>query len=192
MPIGRDVLDELSKLLRPLRVRLANSIARGVVQLIDDRTKLQLLQIGVLQLLQGGNEDVDDCERFQNYGFSSVPLPGAEAVALFPNGDRGHPLVIAVDDRRHRPTTGQPGEAVMYTDEGDEIRLKRGHIIVLATGEVRLGSAAASKKLAFSDELAALKTAISAWTPVAADGGASLKTVFSAWLTPGTTKVKAE
>lgn len=138
--IERDMLQQLSHLLHPLGSRIANLVGRATVQLVDDRKKLQQIQIGALP-----GETIDAGEHHQPYGFSSVPLAGAEAVALFPSGDRGHPLVIAVSDRRHRPTGGQAGEVVLYTDEGDVVRLGRGHIISLeTTGEVRLGSASAS------------------------------------------------
>ncbi len=128
MTISRDVLRQLAHLVRPLQTRIANSIARAVVQLVSDEKRLQMLQLGVL-----ADEDADDGERFQQYGFSSVPHVGAEAVVVFPGGDRGHPLVIAVDDRRHRPTGGEAGEVVIYTDEGDTIRLGRGNIITITT-----------------------------------------------------------
>lgn len=189
MGIGRDILDQLRYLIRPLQTRIANSIARSVVTLVNDSRKQQLLQLGVLK-----GEDAEDGERFQDYGFFSVPLTGAEAVVLFPNGDRGHPLVVAVSDRRYRPTSGQPGEAGLHTDEGDEIRLARGHVIVVTTsGQIKLGSAAASSSPALASELADLKARIAAWTPVPNDGGASLKTaVFSSWPVPGATKVKVE
>src|SRR5262249_5273959 len=124
MTVRREILGQLEYLLRPIKTRIQNAIARAVVQLVADGTKLQTAQIGILP-----GEDRDGCERFQQYGFTSIPLPGAEAVVLFPNGDRGHPLVVAVDDRRYRPMGGQGGEVVLYTDEGDEIRLGRGHII---------------------------------------------------------------
>jgi phage baseplate assembly protein V len=188
MGLSRSMVEQLRHLLRPLSLRIANSIARAVVQLVDDEKKLQLVQLGVLV-----GEDIDDCERFGEYGFFSVPLAGAEAVVLFPNGDRGHPLIVAIDDRRHRPRGGQGGESGLYTDEGDEIRLARGRIIVLTAGtEIRLGSDAASIPPALSTELAALKAAIAGWVPSAGDGGASLQAVFSAWLVPGATKVKVE
>jgi len=126
MAISRDLLDQLRHLLRPLSTRIANSIARAVVQVVADGSKLQVLQLGVLE-----GEDVDDGERFQAYGFSSVPLAGAEAVVLFPNGDRGHPLVVAVDDRRHRPTGGEPGEVTVYNDKGATVKITRdGDIII--------------------------------------------------------------
>lgn len=141
MGIDRETLRQVQSLLRPLAARVVNTVARAVVQLVDDGRKLQLLQIGVLD-----GEDIDGAEHHQPYGFASVPLAGAEAVVAFPNGDRGHPLVVTVSDRRHRPTGGQGGEVCMYTDEGDLIRLGRGHVISLVTsGEVKLGSAAASQ-----------------------------------------------
>lgn len=120
MGISRDVLEQLNHLLRPVKARIANSIARAVVQAADDSTKLQLLQLGVL-----AGEVVDDGERFGQYGFFSVPLAGAEAVVVFPNGDRGHPLVIATDDRRYRPKGSQPGEAGIYNHTGAIVRMTK-------------------------------------------------------------------
>lgn len=140
MGIDRDTFDQLRHLLRPLATRIANTVARAVIQLADDGKKLQLLQLGVL-----AGETVDDGEHHQPYGFSSVPLGGAEAVVVFPNGDRSHPLVVSVSDRRHRPTGGKGGEVCMYTDEGDVIRLGRGHLITVdagATGTVTLSALA--------------------------------------------------
>lgn len=186
--IGRDVLNQIKILLRPMQVRIANSIARAVVQLVDDGQKLQRVQISVL-----AGELVDGAEHFQPYGFFSVPLSGAEAVVMFPNGDRGHALVVAVSDRRTRPTSSQGGESGLYTDEGDEIRLARGHVIVLkTTGQIRLGSSAATIPPALATELAALKSLVAAWTPVSGDGGASLKAVIAGWSVPGAAKVRVE
>jgi phage baseplate assembly protein V len=139
--MARETLDQLRRLLRPLQVRVANSIARAVVQLVDDSTKLQLVQLGVL-----AGEVLDDAERFQEYGFTSVPLPGAEAVVIFPNGDRAHPLVVAVDDRRYRPSGGAPGEVTVYNHAGATIRLLANGDIELepgSGGEVRAGGGAA-------------------------------------------------
>ena len=138
---GREAIGQMRHLLRPLATRLANVIARAVVQLVNDGTKLQLVQLGVL-----AGETVDGAEHHQSYGFSSVPLAGAEAVVVFPGGDRSHALVTAVSDRRYRPTGGQAGEVCMYTDEGDIVRLGRGHVVSIETsGQVKLGSASAAE-----------------------------------------------
>lgn len=138
MGIDRATLDQLAHLLRPLSTRIASMVSRAVVQLVDDGPKLQSLQVGV-------PEPRPDAEHFQPYGFFSVPFPGAEAVVIFPNGDRSHPLVLVASDRRYRPTDGQLGEAGLATDEGDEIRLARGHAIVLtSSGTIQLGSNSAA------------------------------------------------
>lgn len=121
MGISRQLMQELRDLLRPMQTRLANTVARGIVKLVADSKKLQELQLGVLS-----GETVDDAERFQQYGFTSVPLSGAEAVVIFPNGDRAHALVVAVDDRRYRPTGLPPGTVCLYAPAGKEVRLGAG------------------------------------------------------------------
>ena len=112
----RRMLGQIEHLLRPLRNRIANVLARAVVQLVDDGKTLQSLQTGVL-----AGEDRDDCERFQQFGFSGVPLVGAEAVVLFPNGDRGRPIVVAVDDRRYRPRGKAAGTVTVYNHTGAKV-----------------------------------------------------------------------
>lgn len=184
-------LAQLSHLLRPLRVQVANLAARATVQLVDDSGKLQTLQIGDIA---GG--PYDDCEHLQPYGFSSVPLAGADTAAvIFPNGDRGHPLVVAVADRRWRPTGGQPGEVTVYNNTGAKIVItKDGDIVATpAPGrKILAGGPSAATPPALSSELADLKARISAWAPVPNDGGASLKPVFAAWPVPGAAKVDVE
>lgn len=107
--------------LRPLKTRIANMVGRAVVQLVKDSTQIQELQLDILS-----GETRDEIERFQNYGFTSVPKTGAEAVVLFVGGQRDHGLAIAVDDRRYRIGNLESGEVAVYTDQGDKIVLKRG------------------------------------------------------------------
>ena len=188
MAIDRGTLDQVRHLLRPFATQLRNTVARAVVQLVDDGKKLQMLQVGVLD-----EEDVDDAEHHQSYGFSSVPLPGAEAVAVFPSGDRGHPLVVAVSDRRHRPTGGEPGEVTVYSHTGAKVRLLANGDLEITpggSGVVKVGGASAAQVPSLVAELADLKARIAAWVPVAMDGGASLKAVVAAWPVTGATKVK--
>lgn len=195
--VTTDLIRMVNQILRPIRVRLANTMARFIVSLVDDAPALQRVQLKGAEIEEGeeNREVIGDAEHFQPYGFFAVPFDGAEAIVLFPNGDRGHPLVLAVSDRRHRPTGGQPGEAGLFTDEGDEIRLKRGHVIVLNpnSGEVRLGSSTASDPVSLKSDLTTLKNAISNAAVVAGDGGAAFKANILAALTSwpvGATKVK--
>lgn len=130
MAIGRDVIDQLRHLLRPIATRVANTVARAVVQLVDDDRKLQLVQLGVL-----AGETVDGAEHHQPFGLSSVPLAGAEAVVVFPGGDRSHPLVVTVSDRRYRPTGGDPGDVTLYNVVDGATGAK---VILLATGDIEV------------------------------------------------------
>lgn len=152
----------IERMLRPLRNRVDNLVARAVIQLVSDGYKLQRIQSGVL-----AGEDVDQAERFQEYGFSSVPMAGAEGVALFVGGDRGHPLIVAVDDRRYRPTGLEPGEVTLYHKDGARVVFKDGGDVEVypgAGGEVRIGSASASDPVALKSDLTALKTWLDAHT----------------------------
>jgi phage baseplate assembly protein V len=166
------LLAQLQHLLRPLSTRISNLAARAVIQLVNDGSKLQQLQLGVL-----AGEDVDDAEHHQPYGFSSVPLVGAEAVVIFPSGDRGHPLVVSVSDRRYRPTGGEPGEVTVYNHTGARITLtKDGDIEVQpADGRqvfVRTEDGTAQRLLTEQDALI-LRQALSTATIAVGAGGAA-------------------
>jgi len=121
-------LQDLQKLIQPLRNRVMLMVARGVLRLCNDSGGLQHAQVSLLE-----GELRDKVERVQDYGFTSVPLPGAEAVTLFVGGNRDHGLIIKVDDRRYRLTGLKGGEVALYTDEGDSIHLQRQNIIRVKT-----------------------------------------------------------
>lgn len=129
-----DILREFDRFIQPLRVRVLNTVTRAVVKLVDDSQKFQALQV---EMLNG--EVRSDVERVQNYGFTSVPLEGAEAVGVCVGGKREHAVVIAVDDRRYRLVGLEAGEVAIYTDQGDKVVLKRGGTIqVTASTKVEL------------------------------------------------------
>ncbi|MEW5942530.1 MAG: phage baseplate assembly protein V [Pseudomonadota bacterium] len=125
---------EIAKMLAPLSRRLRLMASRAVLSLISDATGMQIVQV---KLLNG--EVRDGIERVQNYGFTSVPLPGAEAIFLSLGGDRDHGIVITADDRRYRVKGLQGGEVAIYTDEDKaagehRILFKRGKEIHLVAG----------------------------------------------------------
>lgn len=104
-------------------------VSRAVLALVNDAAKLQGVQVTLLD-----EEARSEIERFQQYGFSSHPLEGAEAIALAVGGSRSHMVVLAVDDRRYRKKDLQPGEVALYTDEGDYVLFKRGRIVEVKAG----------------------------------------------------------
>lgn len=116
-----------------MRDRVKNLAARGLVVLADSARKLQALQV---RLLAG--ELKDGMEHLEQYGYTSCPLEGAEALALFLGGDRSHGVVIVAADRRYRLKGLKPGEVAIYTDEGDRIHLKRGRVVEIETVTLRV------------------------------------------------------
>ncbi len=118
----------MQKLLAPVHRGLATLINRAVLQAVNDAGGLQELQVQAL-----ADEVLDRIERFQQYGLTSVPLPGAECVLLSVGGSRSNAVIIAVDDRRYRLQGLEGGEVALYSDEGDFIHFKRGNILAVKT-----------------------------------------------------------
>lgn len=130
-------MDAVRRLVEGVHRRVMLAVARAVVRLVDDSKKLQEVQLALL-----AGEMRGAVERFQNYGFTSVPHANAEAAVVFVGGNRDHGLVLAVDDRRYRVKSLQAGEVCIYTDEGDRIHLKRGRLVEVTTGTLKVTAAA--------------------------------------------------
>ena len=173
---------DLRSMLAPLVRRVENMASRAIVSLVNDSAKIQALQLDVLT-----GETRGGVERFQEYGFTSVPLEGAEAVVLFVGGRRDHGLVVAVDDRRNRLAGLQPGEVAVYTDEGDSVVIKRGGTVevtaatkvVVASPLVELAGAsdAAYRGTAHRSADASLSSALATFAAALGTYAAAIKTI---------------
>ncbi|GLQ73252.1 phage baseplate assembly protein V [Vibrio penaeicida] len=118
----------VQKLLAPIRRRINGAITRAVVSGV-----VEGLQRQNLQLKMHADESVDDIERFQNYGCSSFPPVGSEAILAAIGGNLGNLVAVAVEDKKVRPK-GEAGDVFLYHLEGHKVRLtKDGKIIVTAT-----------------------------------------------------------
>ncbi len=130
----------IEQLTRSLRL----AVGRAVLTLVDDTLKMQAVQLEGLP-----DEVLDGVERFQDYGVSSHPPEGAEAILLALGGQRQHSVVIAAEDRRHRPTGLQKGEVCLYTmEDGDEgahrVTLKQGRRLEIEVDELRITTGAST------------------------------------------------
>lgn len=112
-----------------LMSRLRGMVSRAVVSLVNDSLKMQGLQVTLM-----AGQTPDDAEHFQHYGFTSVPLPGAEGIALAVGGSTGHTVVINVDDRRYRLKGLPGGEVALYDDLGQKVHLTRNGIVINGAG----------------------------------------------------------
>ncbi|MDP2166778.1 MAG: phage baseplate assembly protein [Thermodesulfovibrionales bacterium] len=82
------------------------------------------------------DETFTNREVFQNYGFSSRPKAGAEAIILM---DGNVIYVIAEDDSRYRIAL-EDGEVALYNNEGVKVHLKQGKKVeVSGADEINLG-----------------------------------------------------
>ncbi|WP_422402563.1 phage baseplate assembly protein V [Pseudomonas sp. GZD-209] len=118
-----------ARMLGPLWRRMRLMISRGVLQMADDGQQMQSVQVTLL------GESPAWAERFQNYGFTSVPHAGAEAVVAAVGGARAHLAVIAIDDRRYRMSSLKDGEVAIHDDEGLSVHLTREGIVINGAGK---------------------------------------------------------
>jgi phage baseplate assembly protein V len=125
------VMRAVHKFLGPVRRRIALMISRAMLSMADDTTLLQEVQVKLL-----GEETLSRLERFQQYGFTSVPHAGAEALALSLGGNRSHTVVVSVDDRRYRLKGLKSGEVALYDDRGQHIHLTRTGIDCTVLGDL--------------------------------------------------------
>ena len=124
--------------------RAQMSIGRESIREMDDGHLLQQIKKADVS----HSETPSDFERFQMVGMTAVPLKqdedkqqqsqskggdksgsdwdhdqpkgkSAEAVMLYPGGQRSHPIAM-VDDRRVRPYAMKPGQAAFYSAYGSE------------------------------------------------------------------------
>jgi len=96
---------ELAQIMR----RLDMMVARGASTGISDGGGMQTMQADMLE-----GEAIDELERFQSFGISSVPPAGSDVLAVFIGGNRDQGVVLAINDRGSRPTGLQAGETMIY------------------------------------------------------------------------------
>lgn len=89
-------------------------IRKGVVNLTDNSTKLQTVQVEGL-----AEEVADNVERYQPFGLSTVlvdcPADGKGSECVIADlGSASMRSVIVADDRRFRPVGGFQGDVVLY------------------------------------------------------------------------------
>jgi len=105
---------DLARVMAPLGRKLRGMIARAVVHLVDDGRKMQELQVS-----RFADETKDRVERFENYGLTGHPPPGAEAVVLSIGEDSSHMVAVSVMDRGCRPKNLPAGDVALYSNQDD-------------------------------------------------------------------------
>jgi phage baseplate assembly protein V len=107
-------------------------VGRGRVSApVNDGGAVQMLQAQINPL-----ETIDNLRRIAEFGFTSVPPEGSDVAIVFVGGDRSSGLVIGTNHQGSRPTGLNPGETMIFTQDGKQIYLTAsGGIVVEAKGQ---------------------------------------------------------
>lgn len=124
------MIEQIKQIVAPIHARVMLMIGRAILKAVNDAAPAQTVQAAFL-----GEETRDSVERLAEYGFTSVPLAGAKAVAVFVGGDRGHGIVIATGDARYRLKGLEGGEVAIYDDQGQKVILTRAGIVIDGAGK---------------------------------------------------------
>ncbi|ENV3745404.1 TPA: phage baseplate assembly protein [Enterobacter roggenkampii] len=117
--------------IQSLQRQVLSLIGRAVVKSINADSKCQTVDV---ELLAGQGKA--GIEHLEPYGFTSRAKSGAEAVVLFPDGDRSHAVVVSISDRRYRIKGLKTGEVAFYDDQGQTVTLTRNGIVIDGGGKV--------------------------------------------------------
>lgn len=170
-------LDDIMRLLTPLKNRMYGIVGRAILTAIDNTKKTQMVQIKMF------GDEVHDLERFEEYGFETMPDVASgtvELAVLAPAGDRAAGIVVCAHNRETRPKTLAAGEVMVYSKFGQSVHLKADGSIVL-NGPVYLNGTGGQPVL--------LETVIAKFNAhVHSGGGTGVPTV--AWV-PGTDSAAA-
>jgi len=118
--------------LAPIRRRLMLLVGRAVIAAVQSSGGRVTLDLTPMLSAEEGKA----VELAEPWGFTSIPLPGAEVVTLAVMGERSNMVAISLGDRRHRPKDGVAGETIVFDDQEQRIAIKRDHIEIISPKKV--------------------------------------------------------
>lgn len=111
---------QMHRLLSPLRRGLQQVVRVCTLNRVNDAAEIQTVQVETL------SGEVIEVPRIQDYGITSVPLPGAKGVVVAIGGKTNGYVCIKMDDKRYRQVNLKPGEVALYDNQGQLVHLKEG------------------------------------------------------------------
>lgn len=172
-------LRHVQRMLAPIYRQIRLMFDRAIVTMVTDSLQRQNLQLKALA------DEAPDCvERFQNYGMTSVPPAGSEAIIASVGGKRAGLVAIVVEDKSVRPKGGKTGDVCMYHLEGHNLLFTKDGKAILTVKDVTLNVSEKLTIICPDNEIQGpLKVSgpiscdatISAKTGMSSDGGISAK-----------------
>lgn len=123
--VDRPTMNALDRIWR----RLSLLIGRGRIKVGDDSGAVQTQQVQV-----NDQEIHDGMPRIVEYGFTSMPKPGCQALVIFVGGERTNGVIVGTNDETNRKKNLLPGEVAIYDDLGQSVYLTRAGIVVNGGG----------------------------------------------------------
>jgi len=118
----------MSAAVAAVRRRLMLLVGRAVIAAVQSSGGRVTLDLTPML----SDEEGKAVELAEPWGFTSIPLEGAEVVTLSVMGERSNMVAISLGDRRHRPKDGVPGESIAYDEQGQRIAIKRDRIEIIS------------------------------------------------------------
>ncbi|OCG27181.1 phage baseplate protein [Gilliamella sp. HK2] len=131
-------------MFKQLQRKIKLLVSRAVVNIVTDSLKQQNMQINLLD-----GETADDVERFQNYGHTSVPPAGSEAIVLSVGGKRQHLVAVVVDSKSSRLKDLKSGDSALYHLDGHYLLLTEEQLVNLVCKNLH---AKADEKILFETQ----------------------------------------
>lgn len=120
----------MNEALARLHRRIMSALGRGRVAYVDDTGAVQTVQVQT-----SAAEVLESIPRAQEYGFTSVPPAGTDAVTVHLHGDRSQGIVIATNSQQYRLRGLENGDAALYDMRGQSVVLTKDGIVVTGFGK---------------------------------------------------------
>ena len=126
------MLDQLNRLLQPLRRKLQMMLGRAVVSILSSDGAVQRVQV-----TGEGGGTLDDIEYIEPFGYTGRPPEGQHhGYYMRLNGDGSQLLIFCVDGREYRLAI-DADEAALYNSQGERVHVKNnGEVHVKASTKV--------------------------------------------------------
>lgn len=107
-------------------VNAVRQALRGVIQTLDSADSIQKAQVSGL-----ADELLQEVEVVQQFGFTSHPPAGSQAVVIPIGGESSHSVVIGTENASFRIKGLGSGEVAIYDQSGSSIVLRAGRVVAI-------------------------------------------------------------
>lgn len=116
--------------LEALGARVRMLVGRGRITTGSDTGGVQQQQVQLADIETGDNRP-----RVAEFGFTSMPPQGSDAVVVFLAGDRSAGVIIGTNHQASRPRNLKPGETMVFSLDGKCVYLSDAGIRIDAKGQ---------------------------------------------------------